>query len=44
MHVANYMWVDMKLSLSRKLSTALHKKSYDAVIVGGGHNGLVSVS
>ena len=32
------------LRISRRLKSTLHGRSFDAVVVGGGHNGLVSVS
>lgn len=32
------------LKISKRLKSTLHGRSFDAVVVGGGHNGLVAVS
>ena len=37
--------VEMAVSfVPRRLKSTLHGKTFDAIVVGGGHNGLVSVS
>ena len=32
------------LKITKRLKSTLHGRSFDAVVVGGGHNGLVAVS
>lgn len=32
------------LKITKRLQSTLHGRSFDAVVVGGGHNGLVAVS
>ena len=32
------------LQISRRLSSSVQGRSFDAVVVGGGHNGLIAVS
>ena len=31
------------LKIPRRLKSTLHGKKFDAVVIGGGHNGLVAV-
>jgi len=32
------------LRIPRRLKSTLHGRTFDAIVVGGGHNGLVAVS
>ena len=42
--LASRSTLSIMLKITKRLKSTLHGRSFDAVVVGGGHNGLVAVS